>query len=170
MIRLFALLALLLTTTPYTFAQTSAASAVDEIAAVDQNNDSPQANAEAPGESSADEGSENAPGFSLDNLEVESTSSSLSIGYVLPMAFLAGFLLNFMPCVLPVIGLKLMSFVQQAESDRRRIMLMNISFTAGLLSVMLILASLAVFAGLGWGEQFSSKAFTVSLATFVFAF
>jgi len=47
---------------------------------------------------------------------------------------------------------------------------MNLSYTAGLLSVMLILATLAVFAGLGWGEQFSSATFTVTLSTIVFAF
>ena len=93
--------------------------------------------------------------FSLDNIEVASTTDQQSAWAVLPLSFLAGFLLNFMPCVLPVVGLKLLSFVQQAQSDRRRILLMNLSYTAGLLSVMLVLASLAVFAGLGWREQFS---------------
>ena len=36
------------------------------------------------------------------------------------MALLAGFLLNFMPCVLPVIGLKIMAFVQQSGDSRGR--------------------------------------------------
>lgn len=108
--------------------------------------------------------------FSLDRLEVEPASNAQSAWIVLPLSFLAGFLLNFMPCVLPVVGLKLLSFVQQADSDRRRILLMNLSYTAGLLSVMLVLASLAVFAGLGWGEQFSSTGFTVTLIGIVFAF
>jgi len=36
--------------------------------------------------------------------------------------------------------------------------------------VMLVLATFAVFAGLGWGEQFSSTAFSVTLAAIVFAF
>jgi len=88
----------------------------------------------------------------------------------LPFAFLAGFLLNLMPCVLPVVGLKLLSFVQQAQSDRRRILLMNFAYTAGLVFVMLVLASLAVFAGMGWGGQFSSTGFTIILAAIVFAF
>ena len=107
--------------------------------------------------------------FSLDNLTVKNTETKTA-WKVLPLAFAAGFLLNFMPCVLPVVGLKLLSFVQQANSDRKRILLMNLSYTAGLLSVMLILATLAVFAGLGWGAQFSSAAFTVTLSTIVFAF
>lgn len=109
------------------------------------------------------------PEFSLDTLAVRSTNHKTAWS-VLPLAFVAGFLLNFMPCVLPVVGLKLLSFVQQANSDRRRILLMNLSYTSGLLSVMLILATLATFAGLGWGEQFSSAAFTVTLSTIVFAF
>ena len=38
------------------------------------------------------------------------------------------------------------------------------------MSVMLVLATLAVFAGLAWGEQFSSTTFSVTLAAVVFAF
>ena len=60
-----------------------------------------------------------------------------------------------MPCVLPVVGLKLLSFVQQSNDSRRRVLLLNVAYSAGLMSVMLVLATFAVFAGLGWGEQFS---------------
>ena len=118
----------------------------------------------------SDSDSANNAAFSLDNLDVEAAQGTRSIWIVLPFAFLAGFLLNFMPCVLPVVGLKLLSFVQQAQSDRRRIFLMNLSYTAGLVFVMLVLAALAVFAGMGWGEQFSSTGFTITLAAIVFAF
>ena len=107
--------------------------------------------------------------FSIDNLQIV-TETDRSGWSVLPLAFVAGLLLNFMPCVLPVVGLKLLSFVQQAESDRREIFFVNVAYTAGLLTVMLVLATLATFAGLGWGEQFSSTAFTVTLAAMVFAF
>ena len=75
-----------------------------------------------------------------------------------------------MPCVLPVVGLKLLSFVQQSNDSRRRVLLLNVAYSAGLMSVMLVLATFAVFAGLGWGEQFSSTAFSVTLAAIVFAF
>ena len=118
---------------------------------------------------SAEELSDKSASFSLADLQVKS-SQTQSAWSVIPLAFVAGFLLNFMPCVLPVVGLKLLSFVQQANSDRKRILLMNLAYTAGLLSVMLILATLAVFAGLGWGEQFSSAGFTVTLSAIVFAF
>ena len=108
--------------------------------------------------------------FSISNLQVVPSTQSRSIWAILPLAFIAGLLLNLMPCVLPVVGLKLLSFVQQANSDRKQILLMNLAYTAGLLSVMLVLATLAVFAGLGWGEQFSSAGFTVTLSAIVFAF
>ena len=41
--------------------------------------------------------------------------------FVVPAAFLAGFILNFMPCVLPVIGLKVMSFMHQAGQNPRKV-------------------------------------------------
>ena len=109
--------------------------------------------------------------FSLDNIEVaESADGASSVWAILPLAFVAGFILNFMPCVLPVVGLKVLSFVQQANNDRRRIFMLNFFYSLGIISVLLVLATLAVFAGLGWGEQFSSVAFTVVLASIVFAF
>ena len=109
--------------------------------------------------------------FTLSDLNLAAQQQqSQSIWTVLPLAFVAGFLLNFMPCVLPVVGLKLLSFVQQANSDRRRILLMNIAYTSGLIFVMLVLATFAAFAGLGWGQQFSSAAFTVTMSALVFAF
>ncbi len=118
----------------------------------------------------ADQGSSSGS-FSLDQIEAPAAaSSSYSIWAILPLAFVAGLLLNLMPCVLPVVGLKMLSFVQQANASRRRVLLLNVAYSAGLLSVMLVLATLGVFAGLGWGEQFSSTTFNVTLAAIVFAF
>ncbi|HTU17162.1 MAG TPA: cytochrome c biogenesis protein CcdA, partial [Gemmataceae bacterium] len=116
------------------------------------------------------EGSKPTDRFSLDDIVVPADSSNYSIWAILPLAFVAGFLLNLMPCVLPVVGLKLLSFVQQANDSRRRVLLLNVAYSAGLLSVMLVLASLAVFTGLAWGEQFSSTTFSVTLTCIVFAF
>ncbi len=109
--------------------------------------------------------------FSLDQIEIAAAASGRdSVWAILPLAFVAGFLLNLMPCVLPVVGLKLLSFVQQSNDSRRRVLLLNVAYSAGLMSVMLVLATFAVFAGLGCGEQFSSTAFSVTLAAIVFAF
>ena len=86
------------------------------------------------------------------------------------MAFLAGLILNVMPCVLPVIGLKLMGFAQQAGEDRRQVLSLNLWFTAGLMSVFMTLACLSAFLGWGWGEQFQRPEFGMALAAIVFAF
>ncbi|GAB4131079.1 protein-disulfide reductase DsbD family protein [Thermopirellula anaerolimosa] len=83
--------------------------------------------------------------------------------------FLGGIILNVMPCVLPVIGLKLLSFIQTAGEDRRRAFALNAWYSAGLLSIFLLLAILAVFLKLGWGYLFKFAEFNVVMAAIVFA-
>lgn len=120
---------------------------------------------------STDLAQDSAGGLDFSKLESEIPSTSgASLLAVLLTAFAAGFVLNFMPCVLPVIGLKIMSFVQQAGDRRGRIFILNVWYSAGLMSVFLVLATLAVFLGLGWGEQFSSVTFNAILASVVFVF
>lgn len=94
---------------------------------------------------------------------------------VLVAAFLGGFVLNFMPCVLPVIGLKILSFVDQAGSDRSKIFKLNFWYAIGMLVIFWILAALAAApamglaeSGLGWGEQFNYQGFTIPLICVVF--
>ena len=97
----------------------------------------------------------------------------------LPMMILAGlaggFLLNFMPCVLPVIGLKILSFAEQAGRSRAQILALNIWYTLGLMSVFMVLALLATGASLGlseenlsWGQQFTSTTFNIVMVGIVF--
>ena len=90
--------------------------------------------------------------------------------FVVPAAFLAGFILNFMPCVLPVIGLKVMSFMHQAGQNPRQVFLLNLVFTLGMISVFMVLAFLAVQFGLGWGQQFESLTFKVIMIAVVVVF
>jgi len=96
--------------------------------------------------------------------------SNKSLGTILALAFLAGLILNVMPCVLPVIGLKVMSFVHQAGGSRREILTLNLWFSLGLLTVFWILAAAAVRANLSWAEHFGSARFMVSMIGVVFAF
>lgn len=86
------------------------------------------------------------------------------------LAFVAGLLLNIMPCVLPVVSIKVLSFVQQAGESRQRVMAMGLIFAAGMLTVFLALAVAAILFGLGWGQQFQSQAFLITLIALVFAF
>ncbi len=88
---------------------------------------------------------------------------------VLLFAFLGGVILNFMPCVLPVVGLKVMSFVQQAGADRKRAFLLNFFYAAGILSVFALLTALAVVFSLSWGEQFTYLPVRLGLTLLMFA-
>lgn len=91
------------------------------------------------------------------------------------LAFVGGLVLNLMPCVFPVLGLKILGFVNQAGSDRRKVTLHGIVFAAGvLLSFWALAGVLAVLrAGgsqLGWGFQLQSPAFVFGLAAAMLAF
>ncbi len=93
-----------------------------------------------------------------------------SLWWALALGFLAGVILNVMPCVLPVISIKILSFVQQAKEDRARVFKLGVSFAGGILFVFLVLAGLAAFAGQSWGEQFQSNTFLVVMIALVFLF
>jgi thiol:disulfide interchange protein DsbD len=96
-------------------------------------------------------------------------SSGGSLAYYLITAFLGGLILNIMPCVLPVIGLKIMSFVQQAGESRRRALLLNVWYSAGIVAVFLALGAMAVTLQVGWGDQFGNSWFLITLTAVVFA-
>lgn len=95
-------------------------------------------------------------------------SAGLSTWAVIGFALVGGAILNLMPCVLPVIGLKILAFVEQSHQDRRQIFLLNLWYTLGLMSVFMVLATLAVTLNLGWGQQFSSTGFNIVMAGIVF--
>ncbi len=84
------------------------------------------------------------------------------------LGFLGGIILNLMPCVLPVIGLKIISFVEQSGKNRLHAFLLNVWYSAGLISIFLLLAALAAFTKLGWGQLFMFPAFNVAMAAVVF--
>lgn len=86
------------------------------------------------------------------------------------LAFLAGVILNFMPCVLPVVSLKLLSFASQAGESHSRSIVFSLAFSAGILTVFLLLGAAAAFFGMQWGEQFQSEAFNITLVAIIFAF
>ncbi|MGB0370897.1 MAG: protein-disulfide reductase DsbD family protein [Opitutales bacterium] len=88
---------------------------------------------------------------------------------ILIYAFVGGLILNLMPCVFPVIGIKIMGFVNQAGEDRKKIIAHGVIFTAGVLVSFWILAFIfiGVRAGgetLGWGFQFFDPAMPYILA------
>jgi thiol:disulfide interchange protein len=107
----------------------------------------------------------------------EPAARSLSLPVALLMGLVGGLILNLMPCVLPVLGLKLMSFAQQSGRARQEIFQLNLWYCAGLYAVFFVLATASVAANLGlagsnlaWGEQFTSAGFNIAMAAIVFAF
>lgn len=88
---------------------------------------------------------------------------------VLGFALLGGFILNFMPCVLPVIGLKVLGFVEQAGSERSEVVKLNLAYVLGIVVVMWVLAGITVATQSAWGQQFTILEFKLAMAGLVFA-
>ncbi len=109
-----------------------------------------------------------APPLSGPPAAAEQPLSLLEVLTQLCFAFLGGLILNVMPCVLPVISLKLLAFMQQGGESRGRIFALNVWYSIGMIAVFLALAALAVGAGLAWGEQFTLPWFKVAMAALVF--
>jgi len=106
---------------------------------------------------------------------VPTAASTTSFGATLFLALMGGLILNLMPCVFPVLGIKILGFVNQAGSDRRKVILHGLTFTAGVvLSFWVLVAILSLLktggAQLGWGFQLQSAAFVFSLAAVMLAF
>ncbi len=83
-------------------------------------------------------------------------------------ALLGGLILNLMPCVFPVLAIKVMSFTQQAD-DRRAHKISGLAYTAGVIASFLALGALmlglrAAGEQLGWGFQLQSPAVVAGLA------
>ncbi len=83
-------------------------------------------------------------------------------------AFLGGLILNVMPCVLPVIALKILGFVGQAKEEPRQVRKLGLIYGLGVLVSFLAFAALTIVlkaAGhqVGWGMQFSNPQFVVVL-------
>ena len=90
-------------------------------------------------------------------------------------AFIGGLLLNIMPCVLPVIGLKVFGLVKMAGDNPANVRRLGWMFSLGILASFLVLALLVVVlkaAGeqVGWGFQFQEPMFVIAMSAVVFAF
>jgi suppressor for copper-sensitivity B len=105
-----------------------------------------------------------------ESLDGESSGAAHGLAVWLLLAFVAGMLLNIMPCVLPVISIKVLSFVQQAGEDRKRVLQLGTVFAIGILVVFWALAIVAISLKMSWGEQFQSTGFLVVMIGIVFAF
>jgi thiol:disulfide interchange protein len=101
--------------------------------------------------------------------------AAATLAGTLLLAFIGGLILNLMPCVFPVLGIKILGFVNQAGHDRAKIVRHGLVFTFGVLLSFWTLAGVlaALRAGgdqLGWGFQLQSPAFVYALAIMLLVF
>src|SRR5207237_4012889 len=87
-------------------------------------------------------------------------STSGDVIRFLIFVFLCGFILNLMPCVLPVISLKIFGFVQQAGQSRARIFRSGLAFIAGIFVWFLCLALVLVIIKSAGGQPVWAAQFT----------
>lgn len=97
---------------------------------------------------------------------------SLPLWRMLVYAFVGGLILNVMPCVLPVLSLKILGFVAQAKDHPREVRKLGFMHTMGVMVSFLALATLVVAVkasgrSAGWGMQFGNPEFLVVLTVLV---
>ncbi len=96
--------------------------------------------------------------------QAETTTHSFFIWMLL--AFGGGILLNLMPCVFPMIGLKVLGFAKEAGASRRTVVLNGLLYSAGVIASFLVLALLIIGlksggSSVGWGFQMQSPGFVL---------
>ncbi|MEM8993556.1 MAG: thioredoxin family protein [Acidobacteriota bacterium] len=101
--------------------------------------------------------------------------ASRSLWVMMLLGVLGGFILNAMPCVLPVLSLKVFGLVKSAGEGRRHLTLGALATTFGILASFWLLAGAAVLAShlgaaVGWGMQFQQPAFVAALAVIIVLF
>ena len=96
--------------------------------------------------------------------QAETTTHSFFIWMLL--AFGGGILLNLMPCVFPMIGLKVLGFAKEAGAARSKVILNGLLYSAGVIASFLALALLIIGlksggSSVGWGFQMQSPGFVL---------
>ena len=118
-------------------------------------------------------------GLSPQATHAKSPPTGIAIGVLIAAlfsGFLGGLILNLMPCVLPVISLKIFSFIAQAGESPKRIFRHGLAFAAGIFIWFLGLGLLIIALKTGgsqvtWGAfQFQNPLFVLGLSVLVFLF
>jgi thiol:disulfide interchange protein DsbD len=87
-------------------------------------------------------------------------------------ALIGGLILNIMPCVLPVVSLKIFGFIRQAGESPARLRALGLAYGVGVVVSLMVLAGFVIAlknAGqaAGWGVQFQSPVFVVAVIVLV---
>lgn len=102
------------------------------------------------------------------------TLPGVSLWLACLFAFIGGIILNLMPCVLPVLSIKVLSFIEHG-GERKKALLSGLVYTLGILvSFWLLAGLLTALKGLGrqigWGFQFQSPVFLIVMCLILFVF
>ncbi len=93
--------------------------------------------------------------------------------YFLALAFIGGLILNIMPCVLPVISLKLFHLLSIREKNKSLILRHNLLYSFGVLASFLVMAIVVIVIkatgqGIGWGFQMQSPGFILAMILIIY--
>ncbi len=107
--------------------------------------------------------------------DIKTKSKKSYIGYYLILAFFGGLILNFMPCVLPVLSLKLYTFTNLKYKNYNSIRINSLLIVAGIITSFLVLALIVIILKslgqiVGWGFQFQNIYFLIIVTTIILLF
>ena len=105
----------------------------------------------------------------------EPSIGSPSLLLIIGFALLGGLILNLMPCVLPVLSIKVLGVIGHGGGDQKTVRLSFLASAAGILTAFLVLASaLAILksggTAIGWGIQFQHPWFLIAMTVIVSLF
>lgn len=111
------------------------------------------------------------PSFDLETTESQFSTFWVAFG----LAFIGGMILNLMPCVLPVVSFKIMSFMKMAGQSRSETFKHGLAYTFGVLTSFWLLASVLLVLqaygnSVGWGFQLQNPGFISILVAIIFTF
>lgn len=105
-----------------------------------------------------------------------SSASDTTLLYAFGLMFLGGMLLNLMPCVFPVLGIKVMGFVKLGGEDNAKVRAHGMLFGLGLIVSMWVLAGTLLIIkavsgdAIQWGAQMGNPYFVGIMIVFLFVF
>lgn len=104
--------------------------------------------------------------------KADTSPPSLNLITALFFAFIGGLILNAMPCVFPILSIKILGFIEQSQGSREKIMQHGLVFSAGVLTTFLVVAGVLLFLrstgdSIGWGYQLQSP-LIISLLIYLF--
>jgi thiol:disulfide interchange protein/DsbC/DsbD-like thiol-disulfide interchange protein len=105
-------------------------------------------------------------------VQLGGSPASTSLLAILGFAFLGGLILNIMPCVLPVIALKILGFVNQSREEPKRVRELGLIYMLGVVASFLVLAGALLAArsaagDVNWGMQMQNPYFVVAMLVIV---